>query len=158
MDVGVGKKELLYPMGCASRKNFGKHWTKASQVWEQVGFLPLVDFEILHFPFKFLTKNVVFLLSSGYNQISSLFLPPGKIVLATLGKIHYCLLWKKSFRRPWLKPWLDSVAKPSSWVAKFLSLEGQICTRKIAFVHAISTPFQKTFRRVKNVHTNFFHH
>ena len=45
-----------------------------------------------------LAQKVVFLVSSGQNEILQLFPPPGKIFLATLGKIHFL----PPSGRPWL--------------------------------------------------------
>jgi len=46
-------------------------------------------FEICHFLIIFLAEKVVFLVSKEKNEISSLVPPPGKIFVATSGKIHY---------------------------------------------------------------------
>lgn len=51
------------------------------------GKAPL-DFEISHFPTKFVAKKGCFLVSSGKNDISLFFPLPGKILLVTM-EIHY---------------------------------------------------------------------
>jgi len=56
-----------------------------------------LDYEILHFPITSLAKKVVFLVSRGKKEISSLLAPPLKKRLATSGKIHY---WPPPGKRP----------------------------------------------------------
>jgi len=65
----------------------------------RVSLAPL-DFETWHFSIKFLTKKVVFLLSTGKNEISPLF-PPWKILLDSLEKSATAPL-KKSLPTPML--------------------------------------------------------
>ena len=67
------------------------------------GACPFPGFWNLTFSYYILTEKVVFLVSRGINEMSPLLDPPGKIILATSGKIHYCPSWKTSFRRPCYK-------------------------------------------------------
>jgi len=49
-------------------------------------------------------KNVVFVVSNDYNEISPFLAPPWKNIFGYPWKIHYWPSpWKKSFRRPWLR-------------------------------------------------------
>ena len=55
------------------------------------GLSPSLHLEIWYFPIIFLAKKVVYLVSSGKNEISP-FLPTLRKSLASPGKFHYCLL------------------------------------------------------------------
>jgi len=51
---------------------------------------PTMHLQIWYFSIKFLGKKVVFLVSSGKNEIAAILPPYEKIFLTTPTKIHYC--------------------------------------------------------------------
>ena len=64
-------------------QKFSFGYPKRLQAWASTGGLNPLEFEVWHFPIKFLANNVVFLVSSGKMKFFQFWPHPGKIFLAT---------------------------------------------------------------------------